>query len=212
MGGGRRLGASPVYKPHYAEPGRPSQLARMIELAKMSWSPVLDMLGREIRFEELAAKPYTFPVPPMALPPPKNGRNVDHWLSADDVLRIHDEMVRTFQGDLGVKDPGMVDAILGRMKESKVMGRDQFPTVFDKAAYLMHSILRYHPFIDGQKRTGLSAAFIFLGLNGYYLWSRNPVDEVHFAVHVAQGSLRCQMSLAGSNSAWPLGKWPKTPV
>lgn len=153
----------------------------------MSWSPVLDMLGKEIRFDELAAKPYTFPNPPMTLPPPTNGRVIEHWLTAEHVLRVHDEMVRTFGGEFGVKDPGMIDAVLSRMRSSAVMGQDPFPSVFDKAAFLMHSILRYHPFIDGQKRTGLSTAFIFLGLNGYYLWSRNPVDEVHFAIHVAQG-------------------------
>jgi hypothetical protein len=46
------------YTPHFEKSGRPTQLDRMIELAKMSWSPVLEMLGREIRFEELAAYPF----------------------------------------------------------------------------------------------------------------------------------------------------------
>lgn len=160
----------------------------MIELAKMSWSPVLEMLGKEVRFDELASRPYTFPDPPMRLPEPRNGRTVENWLTEDEVIRIHDEMISTFEGEPGVKDPGAVGGILGRMKESTVMGHDPFPTIFDKAAYLMHSILCYHPFIDGQKRTGLSSAFIFLGVNGYYLWSRDTVDDVHFAIQVASGA------------------------
>jgi death on curing protein len=188
MARSRRGGPPSQYIPHFAGPGRPRRLERMIELAKMSWSPVLEMLGREVRFEELAAKPYTFPDPPMRLPEPVNGERIENWLEESDVLRIHDEMISTFLGEPGIRDPGGVRGILDRMRESRVMGTDPFPTIFDKAAYLMHSILVYHPFTDGQKRTGLSAAFIFLGINGYYLWSRDTVDDVHFAVQVAAGA------------------------
>ncbi|MHB1435650.1 MAG: type II toxin-antitoxin system death-on-curing family toxin [Thermoplasmata archaeon] len=160
----------------------------MIELAKMAWSPVLEMLGREIRFEEYEKQPYQLRAPSIAVPEPVNGVPVQHWLSPDEILQIHDEMVRTFGGDFGVKDPGMIEGILSRMRESSVMGHDPIPTIFDKAAFLMHSVLRYHPFIDGQKRTGLSAAFIFLGINGYYFWSRDGIEDVHFAVQVAKGA------------------------
>lgn len=160
----------------------------MIELAKMAWSPVLELLGREVRFEEYDSQPYRLRAPSMRFPEPVNGGKVVHWLSADEVLRVHDEMVRTFGGDFGVKDPGMLEGALSRMQESRIMGHDPIPTIFDKAAFLMHSVLRYRPFIDGQKRTGLSAAFIFLGINGYYLWSREAIDEVHFAVQVAKGA------------------------
>ncbi len=182
-----RTGAA-AYVPHFAGPGRPRRLERMIELAKMSWSPVLEMLGKEVRFEELAARPYTFPAPPMRLPEPSNGRPIENWLDEPEVLRIHDEMIATFGGEPGVRDPGGVRGVLDRMRESRVMGTDPFPTIFDKATYLMHSVLVYHPFTDGQKRTGLSSAFIFLGANGYYLGSRDTLDDVHFAVQVAAGA------------------------
>jgi death-on-curing protein len=160
----------------------------MIELAKMAWSPVLEMLGKEVRFGELNGTPYKLHSPPMVLPEPTNGIGIQHWLTPPEVLRIHDEMVRTFGDELGVKDPGMIEGTLQRMRESSVMGHDLMPTPFDKAAFLMHSILRYHPFIDGQKRAGLSSAFIFLGLNGYYLWSRDAIDEVHNAIQIARGT------------------------
>jgi Zn finger protein HypA/HybF involved in hydrogenase expression len=51
----------------------------------------------------------------------------------------------------------------------------------------MHSLLRYHQFVDGQKRTGVSTAFIFLGLNGYTMWSRNVLEEIHYHIDVAKG-------------------------
>lgn len=111
------------------------------------------------------------------------------WLSSRDVVQIHDEMVRTFGGDLGVMDVGRIDSALELAFESPLRGHDPFPTLIDKAASVLHSILLYHPFVDGQKRTGLSAAFILLGVNGFYLWSRDPVDEVHFAIHVAKGEI-----------------------
>ncbi len=109
------------------------------------------------------------------------------YLSTPDVLRIHDEMIDAYGGDHGILDQGKVDSALDRIMYSRVGGQDAMPSIIEKAAFLMHSILRYHPFADGQKRTGLSSAFVFLGLNGYYLWSRSPLDEVHFAIHVARG-------------------------
>jgi death-on-curing protein len=167
----------------------------MIELAKMAWSPVLDLLGKEVRIEELDQKRYD-----MSTKTPFSGglkvrdrRNEAQkgqhwrWLSARDVVEIHDEMVRTFGGEMGIMDLGRIQSALDLAFESPIRGHDPFPTLIDKAASVMHSILLYHPFVDGQKRTGISTAFILLGVNGYYMWSREPLDEVHFAVHVAKG-------------------------
>src|SRR3989337_3854818 len=80
-----------------------------------------------------------------------------------------------------------IESALERARYSKVAGYDSFPTILHKAASLMHSILKYQPLADGQKRTGIAAAFVFLGINGYPMWSRETLDEVHFAIHVAKG-------------------------
>lgn len=50
---------------------------------------------------------------------------------------------------------------------TKVYGKDPFPTVFDKAAALMHSVISWQPFLKGNKRTALVAMMYFLELNGY---------------------------------------------
>lgn len=171
----------------YASRGRPSEMDRMIELAKMAWGPVLELLGRDITFENLARRPYPM-VEPVEYPPdPGNGHHALRWLETRDVERIHDVMIRTFGGEPGVISTGTVSGTLDRMRRPEVGRYDPLPTIYEKAAFLLHSILNYHPFVDGQKRTGISAAFIFLGINGYHLWSRDPVDEVHFAIHVAAG-------------------------
>jgi len=118
----------------------------------------------------------------------KGRRDEDvRWLSVDEVVRIHDEMIQTFGGATGMLDLGKVESALDRARHSRVYAEDLFPTILHKAASMMHDVLVYHPFADGQKRTGLSSAFIFLGLNGYSLWSRNVSDEVHFAIEVAKG-------------------------
>jgi death-on-curing protein len=150
------------------------------------------MLGREVRFQEFDSKPYEFLDPfPLAEQllkangAPANAEGIT-WLTEEDILKIHEEMIRSFKGEQGIRDPGIISSALERARYSKVAGSDFAPTIIHKAATIMHQILVYHPFVDGQKRTGISAAFIFLGLNGYFMWSRDVMDEVHFAVRVAK--------------------------
>lgn len=178
-------------------PGRPTDLTRMIELAKMAWSPVLELLGREDKFVELDAEPYELTDPPSLLGSPesvlelarKEGptESALRWLTTTDVIEVHDEMIREFGGESGVLDAGRIDSALQLSLTSPVRGHHPYPSILHKAAHLLHSILVYHPFVDGQKRTGISTAFILLGVNGYHLWSRDFMDEVHFAIHVAKG-------------------------
>lgn len=169
----------------------------MIELSKMAWSPVLELLGKEVRFDELDARPYplkerigTSLVTPASIGRTSQGASGPHalrWLSVADVVRVHDEMISTFGGERGILNRGRIETALELAFQSPVAGHDPFPSIIDKAASLLHSILLYHPFVDGQKRTGISSAFILLGVNGFLMWSRDPADEVHFAIHVARG-------------------------
>ncbi len=160
----------------------------------MAWSPVLEILGNP-ELEALdripySPKPFQFAVGERIirreLKRHKDPESL-RWLTVSEVTRVHDRMILTFGGELGTLDEGKIESALDRARYSSVYGTDPFPTILHKAASIMHGILLYHPFADGQKRTGLSSAFIFLGLNGYSLWSRDPPDEVHFAVRVAKG-------------------------
>ena len=67
-------------------------------------------------------------------------------------------------------------------------GDDLYPSVYDKAAALMASIVLNHPFVDGNKRVGITAAGLFLRLNGYRLTVGNPELE-EFTLRVAQGEV-----------------------
>lgn len=56
-----------------------------------------------------------------------------------------------------------------------MFGEDAYPTLFEKAAALLHSISSNHSLVDGNKRTGWASAVVFLDINGYAL--REPLDE-----------------------------------
>ena len=67
-------------------------------------------------------------------------------------------------------------------------GKDLYPTPAEKAAALAFSIIRNHPFIDGNKRTGHAAMEVFLILNGYEIWaSIDDAEEV--ILRVASGEM-----------------------
>ena len=67
-------------------------------------------------------------------------------------------------------------------------GHDYFPTPFDKAAALVESIIRRHPFIDGNKRTAMYAAAYLLETFGYELEVEQQ-DLEDLAVGVAEGGM-----------------------
>ena len=67
-------------------------------------------------------------------------------------------------------------------------GADAYPTIHDKDAALLHSLIRNHPFMDANKRTAVSAVFVFYRLNGRRLTLEDG-ELVALAVDVAEGIL-----------------------
>lgn len=62
-------------------------------------------------------------------------------------------------------------AVLGlaELPRQAMFGKDAYPSVFMKAAVYCRNIIFGHPFIDGNKRTAMTVASVFLELNGYEL-------------------------------------------
>lgn len=116
--------------------------------------------------------------------------NVLFYLSAAQVLAIHDQMIRRFGGSVGIRDLKLIESAVARPQVT-FDGLDLYKTIFDKAAALLHSLLKNHPFIDGNKRTALSSAGIFLSLNGYKLINKHK-QEVTFMLDVANDKLTLQ--------------------
>lgn len=109
------------------------------------------------------------------------------YLSTEQVLFIHDQQIKRFGGSSGIRDVGLIESALGRPQAS-FGGEDLYPTIFNKAAALMHSILKNHAFVDGNKRTALAGTGIFLKINGYNLENQHK-EEITFALSVENGKL-----------------------
>lgn len=96
-------------------------------------------------------------------------------------------MIKRFGGSEGLRDLELLESAAGR-PVAIFDGEDLYPGVFDKAAALLQSLLKNHPFVDGNKRTALTAAGIFLQLNGWKLINPHQ-EEVDFALKVDNGKL-----------------------
>lgn len=90
------------------------------------------------------------------------------YLNAEQVLFIHARVVSATGGSHGVRDLGLLQSALAR-PSAAFEGNEMYPDVFSKAAALMHSLIKNHPFLDGNKRTSIVCAGIFLRLNGWKL-------------------------------------------
>ena len=88
------------------------------------------------------------------------------YLTTEDVLLLHLLSVEKRGGSHGLRDPGLLDAAVHR-PQATFAGEDLYPTIFDKAGALCHSLIKNHAFVDGNKRTSLLSAMTMLELNGY---------------------------------------------
>ncbi len=88
------------------------------------------------------------------------------WILKQTVLRVHGEQLAEHGGSGGIRDVGLLESALARPENLAVYGE---PDVADLAAAYATGLIKNHPFIDGNKRTGYIAAELFLALNGYSL-------------------------------------------
>lgn len=106
------------------------------------------------------------------------------YLTTEQVLFIHSRMIQGTGGTHGVRDLSMLLSALGRPQAS-FDGKDLYSGIFSKAGSLMDSLIRNHPFVDGNKRTAIAAAALFLQLNGYTLVVANE-EMARFTLACAQ--------------------------
>ena len=85
------------------------------------------------------------------------------WIEKEDCLGFHSQLLARFGGLDGIRDHGLLESALSRPKQLLHYGS---PSIFDLSASYAHGIVKNHPFLDGNKRSGLMAAALFLELNG----------------------------------------------
>lgn len=107
-----------------------------------------------------------------------------------DVYEIHDAVLEEGGGLLGLRDGLMLHAAVARPFVS-FGGEELYPTDFEKAAALFHSLVKSHPFMDGTKRTAFLSAIFFFESCGYLAPPQAPREKViEFCVALAEENLR----------------------
>jgi death-on-curing protein len=87
------------------------------------------------------------------------------FLELEDVLALHDEALRRHGGQSGVRDLGLLESAVAMPRGG--MGNEWFhPDLWSMAAAYAFHIAENQPFLDGNKRTAIGAALVFLDLNG----------------------------------------------
>ena len=106
------------------------------------------------------------------------------YLSPHQVLFLHARLIEETGGSHGVRDMGLLLSALGR-PQATFEGKDLYPTIYQKVAAMSDAMINNHPFVDGNKRSGIGAAVLFLSLNGYVLTAPNQ-ELLDFTMEIAQ--------------------------
>jgi len=85
------------------------------------------------------------------------------WVADETVRALHGQLLAAFGGSPGVRDEGMLASALSRPRAKADYAS---PDVFDLAAAYAFGVIKNHPFVDGNKRTGFATAIVFLESNG----------------------------------------------
>jgi death-on-curing protein len=101
------------------------------------------------------------------------------------VEALHVEQLRLHGGATGLRDEGMLESALARPLQKQAYGD---PDLCELAAAYLFGIVKNHPFVDGNKRTGLAAADTFLYFNGLSLEAEQE-DVIQFVMMVAAGEI-----------------------
>ncbi len=91
------------------------------------------------------------------------------FLTLEEVLDLHRQLIQRFGGTDGVRDPGLLESALARPRSG------YYSSLSEQAAALMQSLAGNHAFVDGNKRVAFAATAVFLRMNGYAL--RVDADE-----------------------------------
>ena len=109
------------------------------------------------------------------------------YLTLSDLLEVHRQVMVQSGGAEGLMHLPALESALAQ-PQMTFGGEELYPTLVDKAAALGYALIKNHPFLDGNKRTGHAAVEVFLVLNGYEI--RATIDEQeHVILQVAASEI-----------------------
>jgi death-on-curing protein len=103
------------------------------------------------------------------------------WIREDVIIAIHERVLADHGGESGIRDPGLLGSALARPQQIYSYGD---PDLIALAAAYAAGIIRNHPFVDGNKRIGFMAAYVFLACNGLKL-TATEVSATHAVLDLA---------------------------
>ncbi|MDA1274478.1 MAG: type II toxin-antitoxin system death-on-curing family toxin [Verrucomicrobia bacterium] len=118
-----------------------------------------------------------------------------YWLTREECLALHDMMLSHYGGIAGVRDENLLESALARAQQLFAYGK---PSMAEMAAAYAAGIVKNHPFLDGNKRTGFMLAAGFLERNGF-----------EFHATEAEAVTRTLALAAGEMSEADYAKWLK---
>ncbi len=119
------------------------------------------------------------------------------WITGEVILSVQEELLARFGGLEGLRDEGLLDSALNRPKHLFHYGK---PSLFDLAAEYALGIVKNHPSLDGNKRAGFMAAYIFLGANGQEV-DASEAEAVLRTLALAAGEIGAEEYAAWLNAS-----------
>ena len=107
-----------------------------------------------------------------------------NWITLRELVLIHELVINKTGGLHGIINPVTLESALVR-PFSSFGGKELFPDMWSKIAALIHSLVAFHPFTDGNKRTAFVAVEVILKLNGYHI--KPALEHEAFFWAIARG-------------------------
>ncbi len=109
------------------------------------------------------------------------------YLTLSEVLELHRQIIGQSGGAMGILNLGSLESAVAQPRMT-FAGSDLYTTIVDKASALGYSLIKNHPFMDSNKRTGHAAMEVFLVLNGLEIQA--PMSEQEQVIlQVASGDM-----------------------
>ena len=108
------------------------------------------------------------------------------WIEEREALAIHGRLLALHGGAAGLRDRGLLESALARPRQLYAYGGD--PDVVELAAAYAAGVIRNHPFMDGNKRTGFLLCALFLEINGHR-FAASEEDAAEAVMGLAAGAI-----------------------
>jgi death-on-curing protein len=108
-------------------------------------------------------------------------------ISKREALEIHTILIERFGGSDGIRDQELLDSALNRPYQT-FEDNELYPTIIDKAAAILESIIKNHPFVDGNKRTGYVLARLLMMSEQLDIQAKQE-QKYQFVISISKGQL-----------------------